>query len=136
MGGAIGAGVYFATHASTSTSYVSNSIYPPLFHLQKILLLLLLLPPSSSLTLPHSGGKWGDKRMLYCRVTLGSVGAGQSGIRRPPEKRGGGIHDSVGQVRFFSFLLLFSSLSLFSLFPLICLFSPFFLSSHRLSTNR
>ena len=36
--------------------------------------------------------------MLYCRVTLGSVGTGKSGIRRPPEKRGGGLHDSVGQV--------------------------------------
>jgi len=68
MGGAIGAGVYFATHASTSTGYVSTN------------------------------GRWGEKKMLYCRVTLGSVGQGQAGLRRPPEKRGGGIHDSVGQV--------------------------------------
>ena len=29
MGGAIGAGVYFATHASTSTAYVSNSTPSP-----------------------------------------------------------------------------------------------------------
>lgn len=65
MGGAIGAGVYFATHASTSTGYVTGG---------------------------HA------KKMLYCRVTLGSVGTGKSGIRRPPEKRGGGLHDSVGQV--------------------------------------
>jgi len=56
-------------------------------------------------------------QMLYCRVTLGSVGVGkvhplkslsviqqnrtemmtQTGLRRPPEKRGGGLHDSVGQ---------------------------------------
>jgi hypothetical protein len=65
MGGAIGAGVYFATHASTSTGYVTGG---------------------------HA------KKMLYCRVTLGSVGTGKSGMRRPPEKRGGGLHDSVGQV--------------------------------------
>jgi poly [ADP-ribose] polymerase 7/11/12/13 len=38
------------------------------------------------------------KKMLYCRVTLGDVGPGQSGLRRPPEKyQGSGIlYDSVG----------------------------------------
>ncbi|ELR12819.1 uncharacterized protein ACA1_093650, partial [Acanthamoeba castellanii str. Neff] len=39
-----------------------------------------------------------QREMLYCHVTLGSVGTGKSGIRRLPEKRGGGLHDSVGQV--------------------------------------
>jgi len=64
MGGSIGAGIYFATHAATSTAYVTNACV---------------------------------KKMLYCRVTLGSVGVGKTGLRRPPEKRGGGLHDSVGQ---------------------------------------
>eukprot|EP01087_Luapelamoeba_hula_P018016 TRINITY_DN5746_c0_g1_i1.p1 TRINITY_DN5746_c0_g1~~TRINITY_DN5746_c0_g1_i1.p1 ORF type:complete len:414 (+),score=90.61 TRINITY_DN5746_c0_g1_i1:138-1379(+) len=69
MGGAIGAGVYFATHSLTSTGYVADKGYR------------------------------GDKKMLYCRVTLGSVGVGQSGMRRPPDRGAGqGIHDSVGQV--------------------------------------
>jgi len=35
-------------------------------------------------------------KMLYCRVTLGSVGPGQHGLRRPPEKKKGILHDSVG----------------------------------------
>jgi len=48
MGGAIGAGTYFATHASYSKNYTTES------------------------------------RMLYCRVTVGKVGNGQSGIRKPP----------------------------------------------------
>jgi len=65
MSGAIGAGIYFATHAATSTGYVTKA---PV------------------------------KKMLYCRVTLGSVGVGQSGLRRPPEKTGGVLHDSVGRV--------------------------------------
>ncbi|KAL6054439.1 Poly (ADP-ribose) polymerase [Balamuthia mandrillaris] len=70
MGGAIGAGVYFATHSSTSTGYVSGTTSK------------------------------GLKKMLYCRVTLGSVGQGQSGLRRPPAKdsKGQVLHDSVGSV--------------------------------------
>ncbi len=34
--------------------------------------------------------------MLYCRVTLGSVGPGKHGLRRPPEKAKGVLYDSVG----------------------------------------
>jgi len=44
-----------------------------------------------------SGTKNGNYRMLYCRVTLGAVGPGSSGLRRPPEmKKGGKLYDSVG----------------------------------------
>lgn len=43
-----------------------------------------------------SGYVSGKKKMLYCRVTLGSVGPGQHGLRRPPEKSKGKLHDSVG----------------------------------------
>jgi len=37
-----------------------------------------------------------SKKMLQCRVTLGSVGQGKNGIRRPPEKSHRVLHDSVG----------------------------------------
>jgi len=57
MGGAIGAGTYFATHASYSKNYTS------------------------------------ELKMLYCRVTVGRVGAGRSGIRLPPKG-----NDSVASV--------------------------------------
>jgi len=44
-----------------------------------------------------SGTKNGNYRMLYCRVTLGAVGPGSAGLRRPPEmKKGGRLFDSVG----------------------------------------
>jgi len=65
LGGAIGAGIYFATSSATSSGYVSSTGH-------------------------HT------KKMLYCRVTLGSVGQGQSGLRRPPEKSKGKLFDSVG----------------------------------------
>lgn len=43
-----------------------------------------------------AGGGHG-KKMLFCRVLLGEVGPGQSGLRRPPEKHPGGpLYDSVG----------------------------------------
>jgi len=64
MNGAIGAGVYFATHASTSSGYVAGT----------------------------------KKRMLYCRVALGSIGPGQSGLRRPPDRGDGTPYHCVGQV--------------------------------------
>jgi hypothetical protein len=67
LGGAIGAGVYFGYSSATSSGYVV-----------------------------HNGGKWGVHRMLYCRVTLGSVGIGKNGLRRPPEKSKGKLYDSVG----------------------------------------
>jgi len=61
LGGAIGAGVYFATQSSTSMGYIS-----------------------------------GSKKMLMCRVTLGDVGKGKHGLRRPPQKSGKGtLYDSV-----------------------------------------
>jgi len=66
LGGAIGAGIYFAPSSGTSAGYVS-------------------------------GQKRGQaKKMLYCRVTLGSVGPGSQGLRRPPEKSKGVLYDSVG----------------------------------------
>eukprot|EP01114_Cavostelium_apophysatum_P012700 TRINITY_DN2902_c0_g1_i1.p1 TRINITY_DN2902_c0_g1~~TRINITY_DN2902_c0_g1_i1.p1 ORF type:complete len:612 (-),score=194.07 TRINITY_DN2902_c0_g1_i1:8-1843(-) len=37
-----------------------------------------------------------SKKMLVCRVVLGSVGPGVHGLRRPPEKSKGKLHDSVG----------------------------------------
>jgi len=43
-----------------------------------------------------TGSKFGAKKMLYCRVTLGNVGAGKSGLRRPPEIKKGKLYDSVG----------------------------------------
>jgi len=48
MGGSIGAGTYFASHASYSKDYTT------------------------------------ENKLLYCRVTCGNVGKGQSGIRLPP----------------------------------------------------
>jgi len=67
MSGAYGAGVYFATSASTSRGYCT--------------------------TLPN-----GNTAMLICKVILGSVGAGQNGLRRPPPKHYSSpnvLHDSV-----------------------------------------
>lgn len=66
LSGAIGAGVYFAPTSATSSGYVVSNNRNSL------------------------------KRMLYCRVTLGEVGPGQNGIRRPPEKKPGVLYDSVG----------------------------------------
>jgi len=64
LGGAIGAGIYFAPSSSTSSGYLG-------------------------------GGNAKKKKMLYCRVTLGDIGPGQHGLRRPPEKRKGKLYDSV-----------------------------------------
>jgi poly [ADP-ribose] polymerase 7/11/12/13 len=66
LGGAIGAGIYFAPSSGTSAGYVSGT------------------------------KKGHAKKMMYCRVTLGSVGVGQAGLRRPPEKSKGVLYDSVG----------------------------------------
>jgi len=67
LGGAIGAGIYFAVQARTSLSYVQG-VTPQ-------------NPP----------------QMLLCRVAIGSVTRGKSGLRRPPEKHGfpGMLYDSV-----------------------------------------
>jgi len=66
MSGAYGAGIYFATQASTSRAYCS--------------------------TLPN-----GNMAMLICKVIVGSVGTGHSGLRRPPPKYFSSeiLHDSV-----------------------------------------
>jgi len=66
LGGAIGAGVYFATSSATSSGYVSSTAWN------------------------------GVKKMLYCRVILGKVGPGKHGLRRPPEISKGKLYDSVG----------------------------------------
>jgi len=66
LSGAIGAGVYFATSSATSSGYVASSAWN------------------------------GVKKMLYCRVTLGQVGPGKHGLRRPPEVHKGKLYDSVG----------------------------------------
>lgn len=68
LNGAIGAGIYFATSSSTSSGYTNSS-------------------------------RWNNtRRMLYCRVTLGNVGPGSAGLRRPPAIPGkkGSLYDSVG----------------------------------------
>jgi len=67
LGGAIGAGIYFAAKAKTSTGYVACSF-------------------------PSAG-----PQMLLCRVALGAVTRGQSGLRRPPVIPGkpGMLYDSV-----------------------------------------
>jgi hypothetical protein len=66
MGGAIGAGVYFATHASTSTGYVTGG------HAKKVRPRALSSPSVRQLIQHNSCAQ-----MLYCRVTLGSVGTGK-----------------------------------------------------------
>jgi len=54
-------------------------------------------PASSTSSGYVSGSNKGNHRMLYCRVTLGMIGPGSSGLRRPPEiKKGGRLYDSVG----------------------------------------
>jgi len=64
LNGALGAGIYFAAEASTSSSFVKGY----------------------------------NKRMLYCRVLLGSCGPGSNGLRRPPNKPGSNeLYDSVHQ---------------------------------------
>jgi len=67
LGGAIGAGIYFAVKAKTSTGYVACSF-------------------------PSIG-----PQMLLCRVALGAVTRGQSGLRRPPiiPNKPGMLYDSV-----------------------------------------
>jgi len=64
MTGMLGAGIYFATEANTSNSYVTRNNT--------------------------------NKRMLYCRVLVGSSGRGSSGLRRPPNKpNSNDLYDSV-----------------------------------------
>jgi len=70
MGGAYGAGIYFAHSSATSSSYVGSSGFA-------------------------------GRKMLFCRVLVGDIGPGKSGLRRPPEKKtwfGGKsiLYDSVG----------------------------------------
>jgi poly [ADP-ribose] polymerase 7/11/12/13 len=69
MGGAYGAGIYFAHNSVTSNGYVA-------------------------------AGTFNKRKMLYCRVLIGDIGPGKSGLRRPPEKstlKGKTVlYDSVG----------------------------------------
>lgn len=51
---------------------------------------------SSGTSNSYVPGKATTKKMLYCRVVLGSVGPGKAGLRRPPERSKGVLHDSVG----------------------------------------
>jgi len=51
---------------------------------------------NSSVSSGYIPGKSGWKKMLYCRLTLGAMGQGQAGLRRPPEKGNGELYDSVG----------------------------------------
>jgi len=68
LGGAIGAGIYFGVSSQTSSAYVSAA-----------------------------NGK-STHKMLYCRVSLGNVGLGKSGLRRPPEiPHSKKLFDSVGE---------------------------------------
>jgi len=57
MGGAYGAGIYFANNSATSSGYVA------------------------------AAAPFGKRKMLYCRVLIGDIGPGKSGLRRPPEKK-------------------------------------------------
>jgi len=44
----------------------------------------------------YTGGKHaGKQKMLLCRVLCGSSAGGKHGLRRPPEKKSGILHDSV-----------------------------------------
>jgi len=62
LNGALGAGIYFAAEANTSSTYVTGY----------------------------------NKRMLYCRVLVGSSGPGSNGLRRPPVMPGSNLlYDSV-----------------------------------------
>jgi len=70
MGGAYGAGIYFANNSATSSGYVA------------------------------AAAPFGKRKMLYCRVLIGDIGPGKSGLRRPPEKKSffgkTVLYDSVG----------------------------------------
>jgi len=55
-------------------------------------------PQSATSTGYVVAGNTQDMQMLFCRVLLGEVGTGQSGIRRPPAKKNGELYDSVGNV--------------------------------------
>jgi len=67
MGGAFGAGIYFAESSQTSSGYVAAASH---------------------------------RKMLFCRVLVGDLGPGKSGLRRPPEKKSffgkTVLYDSVG----------------------------------------
>jgi len=67
MGGAFGAGIYFAESSQTSSGYVAAASH---------------------------------RKMLFCRVLVGDLGPGKSGLRRPPEKKTffgkSVLYDSVG----------------------------------------
>jgi len=67
MGGAFGAGIYFAESSQTSSGYVAAASH---------------------------------RKMLFCRVLVGDLGPGKSGLRRPPEKKSffgkSLLYDSVG----------------------------------------
>jgi len=53
--------------------------------------------PNSGTSSGYVSANGRSKKMLYCRVTLGEVGPGAHGLRRPPEKSKGRLFDSVGQ---------------------------------------
>jgi len=59
--------------------------------------------PSSATSSGYvSGGKHNVNKMLCVRVTLGAVGPGVHGLRRPPEKiKGGELFDSVGNANMY-----------------------------------
>lgn len=65
-------GIYFAEDAVTSLGYVSGATVQ------------------------------GDYQMLLCRVALGAVTQGQSGLRRPPKRldRSNSLYDSVDGRKF------------------------------------
>lgn len=72
LGGMLGAGIYFAENSSYSVNYIPNV---------------------NNVNNNNYGKKKNNrfiqqntKRMMYCRVLLGSVGRGANGIRRPPNK--------------------------------------------------
>jgi len=68
MGGAIGAGIYFAETASTSSGYVQTQF----------------------------GKNTQGSQMLLCKVALGQSTAGKQGLRRPPQIHGSSrLYDSV-----------------------------------------
>jgi len=77
--GALGACAYFADQSAYSHQYSSMADHSAEAHAHR----------------QRQHAPTGTLKMLVCRVVLGSCGRGQGGLRRPPARPDGAMHDSV-----------------------------------------
>ncbi|PRP82777.1 tankyrase-1-like, partial [Planoprotostelium fungivorum] len=97
LGGSIGAGIYFGQESTISESYVPYN--NNMFQHPNLMFLNPMYPNHRGKKRSHQPYNHppppATRQMLMCRVVLGSCVPGQGGLRRPPQKNDGELHDSV-----------------------------------------